>query len=303
MSARADLTIRRHRLTHSAGDLDSASIAAARTAHGLRRGLTLKLNIVRCIGSIVLLALVAGCNNPKEKFGKIYYLDGAGNWGFGVTDVPAGLQAAGYPGDVEVYVWTTSFSPAIDQVNIVANKLRAAGLTGKIKDYLTRYPSNKVNMIALSAGTGIAVWAVEGLPDGMMIENMVLLGSSLSYNYDMRQALRHVRGKVYVFHSGHDEVLTSAVRALGTVDRTNEDSAGLVGLRPPGGGGGKVVNNGWSAKYTRYGWTGAHTDATSQAFIQAVVAPLVTGGQRRGDGTDRVTSMTPIGPKLAATLP
>jgi pimeloyl-ACP methyl ester carboxylesterase len=263
----------------------------------------LKRKIARCIGSVALFALAAGCNNPKEEFGKTYYLDGAGNWGFGVTDVPAGLQAAGYPGDIEVYVWTTSFSPAIDQVNIIPNKLRAAGLTGKIKDYLTRFPSNRVNLIALSAGTGIAVWAVEGLPDGMSVENLILLGSSLSYNYDMREALRHIRGKVYVFHSGHDEVLTTAVRALGTVDRTNEDSAGLVGLRPPGGGSGKIVNVGWSARYTQYGWTGAHTDATSQAFVQAVVAPLVAGGQRRADGADRVTWMTPIGPELAAPLP
>lgn len=248
-----------------------------------------------------LLALLTGCVNPKEQFGKTYYLDGAGNWGFGVTDVPAGLQGAGYQGDVEVYVWTTSFSPAIDQVNIVANKLRAAGLTGKIKDYLTRVPDGKVNIIALSAGTGIAVWAIEGLPEGMQIDNLVLLGSSLSYNYDMRKALRHIRGRVYVYFSGHDEVLTSAVRALGTVDRTNEDSAGLVGLRPPGGGGGKIVNIGWTARYTRYGWTGAHTDGTSTAFVQAVIAPTLFTPRRATAGAERVTGEHSSGHTAAGT--
>lgn len=239
----------------------------------------------------MLLMLMSGCVNPKEEFGKTYYLDGAGNWGFGVTDVPAGMQAAGYPGDVEVYVWTSSFSPAIDQVNVLANRLRASGLTGKIKDYLTRNENGKVNVIALSAGTGIAVWAVEGLPDGMQVENLVLLGSSLSYNYDMREALRHIRGKVYVFYSGHDEVLTSAVRALGTVDRTNEESAGLVGLRPPGGDAGKIVNIGWSPRYTQYGWTGSHTDATSSTFIQTVVAPRLFRPSERAPSSERVTGL------------
>ena len=61
------------------------------------------------------------------------------------------------------------------------------------------------------------MWAVEGLPNGVMVDNLVLLGSSLSSKYDMRKALRHVRGKVYVFYSSRDEILTSAVRVLGTV--------------------------------------------------------------------------------------
>lgn len=224
-----------------------------------------------------LLAGLAGCSNPREEFGKTYYLDGAGNWGFGVADVPAGLRAAGYQGDVEVFVWTSSFSPAVDQVNLVGNKLRAAILSGKIGDYRTRHPGKPVNLVALSAGTGIAVWAVEGLAEGVTVDNVVLLGSSLSYNYDMRKALRHVKGRVYVFYSPHDEVLTTGARVLGTVDRTFEDSAGLVGLRPVGGDSSKIVNIGWSPRYSQYGWTGSHTDATSQAFVQAVIAPKITG--------------------------
>src|SRR3990170_7130511 len=114
-----------------------------------------------------LLGGLAGCSNPREEFGKTYYLDGAGNGGCGVADVPAGLRAAGYQGDVEVFVWTSSFSPAVDQVNLVGNKLRAAILSGKINDYCTRHPGKPVNLVALSAGTGIAVWAVEGLAEGV----------------------------------------------------------------------------------------------------------------------------------------
>jgi hypothetical protein len=234
-----------------------------------------------------LLASLGGCVNPKEEFGKIYYMDGAGNWGFGVVDVPEGLASAGYKGDVEIFVWTSSFSPAVDQVNIIGNKLRASLLSGKIRDYLRRQPGQSVHLIALSAGTGIAVWAIEGLPDGVMIDNLVLLGSSLSYNYDMSKALRHVRGKVYVFYSAHDEVLTTAVPALGTVDRTHEDSAGLVGLHPSDGDSDKIVNVRWSQEYSRYGWTGAHTDATGRMFIQHVVAPQILG---RAQGQPSVTS-------------
>ena len=231
------------------------------------------LSAGRLAAAALPLLLLVGCvGNPREEFGKTYYLDGAGNWGWGVAEVPKGLRDAGYQGDVEVFIWTSSLNPAIDQVNVLGNHLRAAMLTGKIQDYLRRHPDQDVNIIALSAGTGIATWAVEALNENEKIANMVLLGSSLSYNYDMSKALRRVRGKVYVYYSPHDEILLTGARALGTVDRKFVDGAGLRGLHPNDGSSPKVVNIGWSSRYTRWGWTGAHTDATSPGFVQHEIA-------------------------------
>ncbi len=242
--------------------------------------------IGRSRSALFLLVLCcAGCEmgNPREEFGKTYYLDGAGNWGYGVADVPAGLRSAGYKGDVEVYIWTTSFNPAIDQVNIGANKLRAAMLTGKIQSYMRRQPGKDVNVIALSAGTGIATWAVEGLKENEQIANLVLLGSSLSYNYDMDKALRRIKGKVYVYFSNHDEVLLTGARALGTVDRKFVDGAGLRGLSPNNKTSPKVVNIGWNSRYLSLGWTGAHTDATSSGFVAREIAPRILRAEATAD--------------------
>ena len=225
----------------------------------------------------VMFAIISGCQDPSEKFGKTYYLDGAGNWGYGVATVPQGLKAAGYPGHVEVFIWTSSFNPAVDQINMPGNKFRAAILSGKINDYLRRYPDNNVDLIALSAGTGIATWAVEGVSDKYKVANLVLLGSSLSYDYDMSEALSHMKGKIYVYYSPHDEVLTTGARALGTVDRKFVDGAGLRGLHPNGQSSPRVVNIGWNSRYSRLGWAGSHTDATSQAFVQHEIAPRIFG--------------------------
>ena len=93
---------------------------------------------IRLAMLVAAVFVIAGCHDPAEQFGKTYYLDGAGNWGFGVSEVPAGLRAAGYRGSVEVFIWTSSFNPAIDQVNEVGNKLRAGLLSGKINDSLRR---------------------------------------------------------------------------------------------------------------------------------------------------------------------
>jgi len=232
----------------------------------------------------VALVVLVGCTDPREEFGKTYYLDGAGNWGFGVTEIARALEAAGYKGSFEAYMWTSSFNPALDQMNRPFARLRAALLAEKIAAYLDEYPDNDVNIIALSAGTGVAIWAVEALPNDLQVNNVVLLGSSLSSDYDMSKALRHIRGKVYVYYSPHDAILDGPVRLLGTIDgKFDVAAAGLVGLHPPGGGQGKIVNIPWRPEYAQYGWAGGHTDSTSEAFVRKFVARhIVSETQRLG---------------------
>ncbi|MCB9866247.1 MAG: hypothetical protein H6816_06385 [Phycisphaerales bacterium] len=219
-------------------------------------------------------ALAGGCEKrgAAEKFGKTFYLDGAGNWGFGAADVPNGLKEAGYHGDVELYVWTSSFNPLIDQLNIGGAKLRGAILSDKIARYIERFPNNKINVIALSAGTGVATWAVEGLKGGAKIDNLVLLGSSLSWDYDMTRALKNMRGKIYVYHSSHDSVLQT-VEVIGTIDgKRGVKSIGQVGLKPPPGMAERVVNTPWNKSWMRLGWAGAHTDCTNEKFVRYEIA-------------------------------
>jgi hypothetical protein len=242
---------------------------------------------------IAFVVFAAGCNGGggpqftrEDQFGRTYYIDGAGNWGFGVAEVRQGLRRAGYKGNIIVYGWSPFFNPALDQT---AGRPFARGkgeaLGREITAYLNRFPENQVNIMALSAGTGVAVWACENVSPPAQVSNLILLGSSLSSRYDMRKALPNIAGKVYVFHSQSDAILQGPVRTLGTIDgEFGVDSAGLVGLRPPGGGGGKIANVRWSPKFERYGWTGSHTDATSEPFVRLVLARYIVPTATASDG-------------------
>ena len=228
--------------------------------------------IVLLISMPMMSACATSGSRAAERYGKTFYLDGAGNWGFGAAEVPGGLREAGYKGNVEIYIWTTSLIPLLDQLNIPAARLRAAALANRIEDYHRRFPENELNIIALSAGTGVATWAVESLDDGTKINNLVLLASSLSHDYDMSRALKNMTGKIYVYHSPHDEVL-AAVPFIGTIDgKRGVESIGQVGLETPAGFAGRIVNTPWSRKYVRFGWTGSHTDCTRKPFIRHVIA-------------------------------
>jgi len=103
-----------------------------------------------------------------------------------------------------------------------------------------------------------------------------MLGSSISSNYDMAKALTNIDGHVYVYYSSSDMVCQGPVRTLGTIDgKFGVDPTGLVGLHPRGIKTDKIVNIGWSSKYEQYGWTGAHTDATSEPFVRAFLSKHV----------------------------
>jgi len=238
------------------------------------------------LSSVAILA-ASGCAEryrsldytTEDQFGRTYYIDGAGNWGYGVAEVPKGLQGAGYLGRVVVFPWSPFRSPALDQtLGRGAAKTRGKELAAEIVVYLKSFPGRKVNVIALSAGTGVAVWACENMAPPGKIHNLVLLGSSLSSTYDMSKALAHIEGGVFVYHSDKDAVLKLAVPLTGTIDGCSGESAGLVGLQLASGEETRIWNIAWFPDQARLGWTGSHTSCTAEPFVRAVLAAHIIDG-------------------------
>ncbi len=234
-----------------------------------------------CRAALMALPLsLAGCAasfGPNAENGITFYCPGAGNVDFGDAGIRAGLSAAGYKGEIASYVWTISFNPAIDQTLRINARLRASGLSSIIRQYVDQYPGKPVTVIGLSAGTGIALWALEDLPEGYQVDNVILLSSSLYHRYDISKAVPRIRGRIYNYYSPNDVVLAGPMKIFGTIDGVfAQDGAGAVGLRPPAYAD-RVVNVGWTTDFARYGYVGGHFDSTSPQFVRAVLAKHVLG--------------------------
>jgi len=218
--------------------------------------------------------------------GITYYLGGAGPVGnIGSFDIPRGLRRAGYQGHFEVFPWQT-ISHATDQIFIARNRSKAQDLAEDIRRYRRLYPDAPIHIIALSAGTGVATFALEYLPESIDIETVIFLGCSMSSKYDMTRALRRIRGRLYVLHSMADEVLKNVVWYTGTVDRASSDAgiAGLEGFYTPGNLFPdterqylKLINVPYRSEFESSGYGGGHTSATSTDFVQRYLAPAVMG--------------------------
>ena len=257
---------------------------------------TLRLLAYKPAWLFLVVPLVSGgCGLPArlgtdlrgESVAKTFYVGGAGIFGnIGALDVPKGLRQGGFEGAAEVFAWQSKIGWSLrDHLDRSRNQTQALRLADKIEEDLDRFPDNPVNIIALSAGTGITTWALEQLREGYTVNVVVFFGSSLSRNYDLSSALKHIDGGLYNFYSRKDQVLRNLVPLAGTVDRRylGKAVAGLRGFVIPRGVDQKsrqlyrarARNMPWVPAYRRYRYRGGHTDGTRRSFIRHIVTPLL----------------------------
>jgi len=228
--------------------------------------------------------------NGDDEIGITYYIGGAGPIGnVGSFDVPQGLRDAGYEGSVEVFTWQ-SWTHAGDQINLSRNLEKAAELADRIRRYRRDHPNQPINLVALSAGTGIAVFALEYLPEDIGINQACFLSCSLSSRYDLTRALKRINGNLYVLYSPHDRVLNTLVWYTGTIDRStaSDGIAGLEGFYIPSPT--RMDTLAQYQKVTKHSPIGSTLlwwptmvvtpTSTSRSFVRRYLAPALFGNDK-----------------------
>lgn len=222
----------------------------------------------------------------SDAHGTVFYLDGAGGGGLILSwssGVRKGLHEGGYRGEFREESWQTGLGPGADHFASASFKRRQASrIAAAIRDHIDRHPGEPVNLIALSSGTVVAIFILEALPTNYQVDNVVLLSASISSQHDLTAALRHVRGRLYVFTSRTDAVLEVLVPLTGTADRRFSQPAGTVGLQPPSDAGiethelyAKVANIPWRRSFADSGNFGDHVGPARRRFVRDYVAPLL----------------------------
>jgi pimeloyl-ACP methyl ester carboxylesterase len=235
---------------------------------------------------LLATAVLAGCQTqPKPN---VFYCGGAGggglmNWGRSIKD---GLRRGGYKGDYTNFRWQSGWGVIADQqMDIRKKRKKAEELALEMEEHLDRNPGQPLYLVGLSAGSSIAIYTLEELPERVPVSAVVLLGPSMSSKYDLTAALRRVRGKMYIYTSDRDAVLKMFVPMTGTADRVyaGNDVAGLVGFQIPESAGretmwqyeDKLVNVPWDKERRAAGDRGGHTDTTRAKFVEQHVVPRV----------------------------
>jgi pimeloyl-ACP methyl ester carboxylesterase len=147
----------------------------------------------------------------------------------------AGLRDGGVQTAIEIYDWTSG-NPALMLAHLrwsQRNQRQAQEIANKIVAYQDRFPGKPVHLIGHSGGAGVAVLALESLPDDRRINSVVLLGACISPSHDLRTALQRCE-RLYNYYSIIDAPLLVAGTTLaGTIDNRWEPSAGATGFCIP----------------------------------------------------------------------
>lgn len=182
-----------------------------------------------------------------------------------------------------MFTWETGKGLIADQdASVAFKRSKAKEAAEKIVHHKKEYPEPPIDILGFSAGTAVAIFALEELPESVQVQDMVLLGCSISQNYDLTKALKRVNGHVYIYTSTKDRMLSFLMPFSGTADRKEDPGAGITGFVLPKGASAatrrlykeKIVTIPWTAKLEQEGDHGRHFDNVKMEFIRDQVTPL-----------------------------
>ncbi len=118
------------------------------------------------------------------------------------------------------------------------------------------------------------------------IDDVILLSPSLSYKYDLHEALRRVSQGIHVHYSPHDYLyLGVATRIIGTSDRLRTKSAGRVGfgdrfISADTGSKQKLFQHPWRPRDRALGHNGGHFGAYAPNYLREYIFPIFDPARR-----------------------
>jgi pimeloyl-ACP methyl ester carboxylesterase len=193
-----------------------------------------------------------------------------------------GLRDGGFNGDIHIYDWTGD-APGIPALRAhKRHQEEAAKVAQMITQQRRQSPNGRIVLTAHSGGTGIAVYALEMLPEDVKVDTVLLLSPALSPTYDLSKALPRVRGNVYSFPSPYDSaVLGIGTKLFGTVDGVKGEAAGKVGFVPPADADAttrkayeKLIERPYDRSWIPLGNLGNHIGSMVPSFAAKVLTPL-----------------------------
>jgi len=239
------------------------------------------------------LCALAGCGGGNADFltesrlenGLVIILPGIEGESSFNHDIRKGLVEAGIDRALPIHRWGRPIPVAgmiLNQVDFLGNRLAAMRIAQMITAYQDAHPGKPVHLIGHSGGGGIAVFAVEALPEDRQVDGLVLLSASISSAYDLTKALKKCRSGVTSFYSRADVgLLVIGTIIAGTVDGTHGPGAGAVGFDLPREDAAPAKKAAYAKLYQveltqqMTGGGDTHTGATSDYFVAEHVAPLL----------------------------
>ncbi len=218
--------------------------------------------------------------------GVVFALNGAGSSRATSTALENVVADACLPLAVVEVEWSHGPGRFVaDQTDWCHAQEQGRRLASRIVSYREANPGRTVYVVAHSAGSAVALTAAAVVPPGSL-NRVILLGPSVSSDFDLRPALRGTQG-MDVFYSRRDVFsLGLGVALVGTTDGGRGcQAAGKVGFRAEAETSedaalyAKLRQYPWNRCQARFGNRGFHSGGHRPRFLHAFVLPLLNSTQ------------------------
>jgi pimeloyl-ACP methyl ester carboxylesterase len=214
--------------------------------------------------------------------GAVFVADGAGNFQAVSRTLRELLEHERVNYHVVTFEWSHGYGRIIaDQLGFNYALAQGKRLALEIEAYAKAHPHMPIYLVGHSAGSTVALSALEHLPPGV-VERAFLLSPAVSNRYDIRPAVKNVNRGMHVFYSRHDYwYLGIATHVLGTADRKYvHPASGRVGFRVAVEGGdfalqAKLFQRPWQRVDIPTGNLGGHYGNYQPGFLKRHLLPLL----------------------------
>jgi len=229
---------------------------------------------------VVVVACPAAASDPKGDI--VFVADGAGNYQMASKMLRATVAGLGAPVQVETFVWSHGYKKTfLDQVDLPHARAQGQRLAGAVLAYHDQHPEARIHLLGHSAGSMVVLVAAECLPPGT-VDCIVLLGPSVSCEYDIRPALRCACRGLDVHYSGRDWMYLGLCTSLvGCADRKYCGASGRKGfslrLETPDDEPllERLRQHAWQPCDRDLGHDGGHYGAYQPEYLKARVLPVL----------------------------
>jgi alpha-beta hydrolase superfamily lysophospholipase len=222
---------------------------------------------------------------PITEAGVLFAVDGAGNFQASSQHVRQALAEAHLPIEVVTVEWSHGFGRIIaDQIGYTYARAQGHTLAEALHQFRLDHPTVPIYLLAHSAGSAVAVAALESVPSGT-VDSAFLLAPSLSASYDIRPALRAVKYGLHVYYSERDTLYLGVwTGILGNSDRHWGPSSGRIGFQTCPASPedaylySKLIQRPWQPADLASGNDGKHYGDYQPDFVRLHVLPWLSHG-------------------------
>lgn len=216
---------------------------------------------------------------PDASAGRLIVLPGIHNTVFHLNGF---LQMArrGLPNfAIDPQRWGTPFLGILNLRAAERNRAVAQRIAADIVQWRRSHPGEQLYLMGYSGGGGIAALVLEELPDGVLVDRLVLVAPAISQDFEIEQyAAQHVVEFVINYASTKDWQVGIGTRSFGTIDRKYEYAAGYDGFAADFDG---LAQWQWREVDRSFGHRGNHIAYLGRRWQHAFLLPAIDPAMTR----------------------